>query len=147
MSWAAVKWYTDDEEGIETATALNQEYTNNLFVMLRDYGPLVPENKKRNDNGGFLCDHSSNQNDAINPDIRYIEVKGLQGTSITDAKIEWVGNQQHLKLKFVDPQLGSKWLDCGVINTGSPIVTVNQSLPNDAAIPKYTIGIEIEDVE
>lgn len=142
---AAVRWYIDDEEGIETATSLNQDYINNLFVMMRDYGPLVPENKKRNDNGGFLCDHSNNQSDAINPDIRYIPVEGVQGTSIEDAKIEWSGGQQHLYLKFVDYRGGWQWKDCGAIDTGAFIVTANQSLPTDKPIPKYTIGIKIED--
>lgn len=144
---AAAMWYTDDEEGIETATALHQQYTNNLFLMMRDYGPLVPEDKKRKDKGGFLTEQNSAYNNAINPEIRYIEVKGIQGTSVTDAKIEWVDNRQHLKLKLVDPKTGVQWVDCGVINTGAPIVSVNQKLPIDATLPKYTIGIEIEDIQ
>ena len=143
---AAAKWYIDDEEGIETATALNQQYVNNLFVMMRDYGPLVPEDKKRKDRGGFLAEQGTEYANEINPDLRYIEVKGVQGTSIIDAKIEWVGNQQHLKLKFLDPQTGVRWVDCGAINTGAPIVAINQNLPVDAAIPQYTVGIKIEDI-
>jgi hypothetical protein len=143
---AAAMWYTDDEEGIETATALHQQYINNLFIMMRDYGPLVPEDKKRKDKGGFLAEQNSSYNNKINPDLRYIEVKGIPGTSVTDAKVDWVGNQQHLKLKFVDPQTGVQWVDCGVINTGAPIVRINQDLPIDATLPKYTVGIKIEDI-
>lgn len=143
---AAVKWYVDDEEGIETATALKQQYDNNLFVMVRDYGPLVPESKRRNDHGGFLEHCCTNANQGINPEIRYIEVPGVMGTSVEDARVVWRNNQQHLELKLVSYDQATRWIDCGVIHTGAPIVTINQALPADATIPKNTIGFEVEDI-
>ena len=36
VTGAAAKWYTADEEGIETATTYVRDYNNVLFLMLRD---------------------------------------------------------------------------------------------------------------
>jgi len=39
----AFKFYTTDEEGISTAQTYGSEYEKGLFIMLRDYLDLVPE--------------------------------------------------------------------------------------------------------
>ena len=141
---AAYKWYIDDEEGIETAAALGMQYENNLFIMLRDYGPLIPEEKQQHNASGFFQDPYEKEAAKLNPDIRYIEVKGLPGASVTDMEIRWEGGVQHLWAKIVDYSFGYTWVDCGVIDTKAYLVSVNQALP--AASTKYTIGFEVEDV-
>lgn len=145
---AAAKWYVDDEEGIETATALKAQYTNNLFVMVRDYGPLIPENKKRNDEGGFLKDPCNYGVQGINPETKYIPVEGLPGTSVEALEVVWINGHQHLRAKLVGYSIdgGYKWIDCGIINTPGYVVSVNQSLPKDYSTPKNTVGFEIEDI-
>lgn len=37
VTGAAAKWYTADEEGIESATTYIRDYNNALFLMLRDF--------------------------------------------------------------------------------------------------------------
>ena len=37
VTGAAAKWYTADEEGIETATTYVRDYNSALFLMLRDF--------------------------------------------------------------------------------------------------------------
>ena len=37
VTGAAAKWYTADEEGIETATTYIKDYDRALFIMLRDF--------------------------------------------------------------------------------------------------------------
>lgn len=37
VTGAAAKWYTADEEGIETATTYVRDYNSALFIMLRDF--------------------------------------------------------------------------------------------------------------
>lgn len=122
---AAYKWYTDDEEGIATAEALGQEYQNNLFLMERDYGPLIPPEKRRNDKGGMLPDFECKHNNANfwNPDIRYIESAGYTGTSISALTIKEVDGTKHLYATLTDQQFGSKTIDCGIV---SPNVTAFQ---------------------
>jgi hypothetical protein len=147
---AAAKWYVDDEEGIETATALAQQYQNNLFVMMRDYGPLVPDEWKRDDEGGFLKDPASRtMTNNWNPEIRYVPVEGLPGASVENMKLDFVGDKLHLFAKVVGYTIdgGYKWIDCGSVDITPYYVRVNQTLPVDATIPKNTIGFEIEDVE
>jgi hypothetical protein len=114
---AAAKWYIDDEEGIETATALVQQYNNNLFIMVRDYGPLVPLDKKASAYSGFLSDAPDNSNCGINPNLRYIEVPGLPGTSVKNLKIVTVNGARHLFATLVDYSYGEKTIDCGVVST------------------------------
>lgn len=122
---AAYKWYIDDEEGIATADALGQEYQNNLFLMERDYGPLIPTDKRRDDKGGFFCDHNGNPNQENfwNPDLRYIEQGGYAGTSVTDLKIKEIDGARHLIATLTDQRFGSKNVDCGIV---SPNVTAFQ---------------------
>lgn len=145
---AAAKWYVDDEEGIETAIDLKKQYDNNLFIMVRDYGPLIPEDKKRNDEGGFLKDPCAKEAYRINPDLRYIPVEGLPGVSVENMEIVWQEGKQHLRAKLVGYTLpgGYKWVDCGIIDTRAYLVAVNQALPIDATTPKDTVGFEIEDI-
>lgn len=144
---AAAKWYVDDEEGIETATALKMQYDNNLFVMVRDYGPLIPEDKKRNDVSGFLKDPCSIQEASINPDYKYIPVEGVPGTSVEALEIRLENGEHHLYAKLVGYTIngGYKWIDCGIINTVGYRVVVNETLPSNSSIPKNTIGFEIRD--
>lgn len=119
---AAAKWYIDDEEGIETATALVQQYNNNLFVMMRDYGPLVPEDKKADARSGYLQEGLDDQVSGVNPDLRYIEVPGVPGTSISSLEIVSRNDGKHLVATLVDYTYGSKVIDCGIVNTD--IVTI-----------------------
>lgn len=144
---AAAKWYVDDEEGIETATALKMQYDNNLFVMVRDYGPLIPDDKKRNDEGGFFRSSCAYQEPSINPDYQYIPVEGVPGTSVEALEMRLENGEQHLYAKLVGYTIngGYKWVDCGIISTVGLRVSVNDSLPNDPLIPKNTIGFEIRD--
>ena len=115
---AAYKWYIDDEEGIATAEALGQEYQNNLFLMERDFGPLVPADKRRDDKGGFFEDpnYPRPHGNCINPDIRYIPVAGYKGTSISALKIKEVEGSRHLIVTLTDQEFGSKEVDCGIIS-------------------------------
>lgn len=120
---AAAKWYIDDEEGIETAQALMQQYKNNLFIMVRDYGPLVPEEKRANANTGFLVGENCRTANGINPEIRYVEVPGLPGTSITNLQIKaLVDGSRHLIATLVDYVNGTKVIDCGIVSP--EIVTI-----------------------
>lgn len=144
---AAYKWYVDDEEGIETATTLGMQYQNNLFVMMRDYGPLIPDEKKQHNTSGFLTDPCQEVNAGINPDLRYVEVPGVPGNSVEDLKVKWVNNEQHLFAKVVSYTAGGgySWIDCGVISTNAYLVAINQPLPANTSITKDTIGFSIED--
>lgn len=144
---AAAKWYVDDEEGIETATALKMQYDNNLFVMVRDYGPLLPDDKKRNDEGGFLRSPYDYQERAINPEYQYIPVEGVPGTSIEALELREVDGEQHLYAKLVSYTAGGgyRWVDCGIIKSVGPKVAVNTALPSDPMLPKNTLGFEIRD--
>lgn len=116
---AAARWYIDDEEGIETATALTQQYNNNLFVMMRDYGPLVPADKQAEENTGYLADPNdlSSSGQGINPEIRYIEVVGPPGTSIEGFEVVSGPGGKHLYARLVDYKYGTKVIDCGIITT------------------------------
>lgn len=144
---AAAKWYVDDEEGIETATALKMQYENNLFVMVRDYGPLIPEDKKRNDEGGFFKDPFGYQETSVNPEYKYIPVEGVPGTSIEALEIRLENGEQHLYAKLVSYTAGGgyRWVDCGIISGVGPRVAINEALPSDPMIPRNTIGFEIKD--
>lgn len=115
---AAYKWYIDDEEGIATAEALGQEYQNNMFLMERDYGPLIPTDKRRDDKGGFFCDHSAEQKPSNywNPDIRYLETGGYAGTSVTALKIVEHDGARHLIATLTDQRVGSRNVDCGIVS-------------------------------
>ena len=114
---AAAKWYIDDEEGIDTAAALLQQYNNNLFVMMRDYGPLVPVDKQADDGSGYLSNPNCPKGTPINPDLRYIEVEGVPGNSITSLQIKTVSDgSKHLFATIVDYKYGSKIVDCGVVS-------------------------------
>lgn len=114
---AAYKWYVDDEEGIATAEALGQEFENNLFLMERDYGPLIPNEKRRDDKGGMLpeygCEHNQNY---WNPNIRYIEQAGYAGASVTNLEIREKDGSRHLIATITDQVNGSKKVDCGVVS-------------------------------
>ena len=149
---AASKWYTDDEEGIETATALAEQYRNNLFIMVRDYGPLVPEDKQADSGSGYLQDPYSSINpeikyievkgmsgtctgnfqiktaaSGINPEFRYIEVEGVPGTSIEKFQIKTVSDgSKHLYATLIDYKYGSKVIDCGVVSP--EIVTIKMDV-------------------
>lgn len=125
---AAAKWYIDDEEGIETATALVQQYNNNLFIMMRDYGPLVPESKQADAHSGYLEDDTySKDAHGINPEIRYIEVEGVPGTSISNFQIRTVTDgSKHLFATLIDYKYGSKVIDCGVVSP--EIITVKMDV-------------------
>ena len=124
---AASKWYTDDEEGIETATALAEQYRNNLFIMVRDYGPLVPEDKQADSGSGYLQDPCSTKPAGINPEFRYIEVEGVPGTSIENFQIKTVSDgSKHLYATLVDYKYGSKVIDCGVVSP--EIVTIKMDV-------------------
>lgn len=112
---AAVRWYQDDEEGIATAESLLQEYRNNLFLMERDYGPLVPDEKKAINKSGFLEDHPPFCAHTLNPDIRYVEVPGLPGTSVTNCELRQTADGQHLFIQLTDAQTNIRWVDCGLI--------------------------------
>lgn len=128
---AAYKWYIDDEEGIATAEALGQEYQNNLFLMERDYGPLIPTEKRRDDKGGFFCDHTQtpSQQNSWNPDIRYLEVGGYAGTSVTNLEIVERDGARHLIATLTDQRLGSKKIDCGIV--GPNIVALQLDVSGD----------------
>lgn len=124
---AASKWYTDDEEGIETATALAEQYRNNLFIMVRDYGPLVPEDKQADSGSGYLQDQCSTKSPGINPEFRYIEVEGVPGTGIGNFQIKTVSNgSKHLYATLIDYKYGSKVIDCGVVSP--EIVTIKMDV-------------------
>lgn len=62
VSGAAAKWYTADEEGIETATTYVRDYNNALFLMLRDFSYEFltnPEYERwRVENVGAIPDYS-----------------------------------------------------------------------------------------
>lgn len=118
----AAKWYIDDEEGIETATALMQQYNNNLFVMVRDYGPLVPIDKQADSGSGYLGDPYNQTNNKINPEIRYMEVVGPPGTSVEGFEVKQEANGKHLYARLVDYRYGTKIVDCGIIS--NDIVTL-----------------------
>lgn len=115
---AAYKWYIDDEEGIATAEAIGQEYQNNLFLMERDYGPLIPADKRRDDKGGFFCNHDIEHRPVNdwNPDIRYLEVGGYAGTSVTALKIVEQDGDRHLIATLTDQRTGSRNVDCGIVS-------------------------------
>lgn len=63
---AAYKWCVTDEEGIETATTYNREYTTALFTMLRDFSAQVPDSY-RVANAGYV------QTAAYNPGIAFFD--------------------------------------------------------------------------
>lgn len=93
-----------------------QEYRNNLFLMERDYGPLVPDEKKMVNKSGFLNDgHPLFCGSPLNPDLRYIEVPGLPGTSVTNCELRQQEDGQHLFIQLTDAQSGIRWIDCGLI--------------------------------
>jgi len=48
---AASKFYTSDEEGIESAPKYGQDYARNLFYMERDYSQQIPEEWQANRQG------------------------------------------------------------------------------------------------
>ena len=125
---AAAKWYVDDEEGIETATSLMQQYNNNLFIMMRDYGPLVPAEKQADSTTGYIPGITE-FTQKINPDLRYIEVEGVPGTSISNFQIVSKEDGKHLFATLVDYKYGSKIIDCGVVNT--EIVTIKMDAKGD----------------
>lgn len=139
---AAAKWYIDDEEGIETATALVQQYRNNLFIMVRDYGPLVPEDKKANNRTGYLNEYEQCTTNAINPDLRYIEVPGLPGTSISSLQIKTLSDgNKHLLATLTDYTYGSKVIDCGIVSPEIVTITLDMTgslvaLMNDGTVHK-----------
>ena len=142
---AAWRWYVDDEEGIDTAVSLKQQYDNNLFVMVRDYGPLVPEGKKADDNTGYLKDPYSTATCSLNPEVRYNPVEGLPGVSVEAMELRHINNALHLYAKLVGYTLdgGFKWIDCGVIPGTSNTIAENNSLPAGSYIGQ--LGIEIKD--
>lgn len=57
---AAYKFYVTDEEGIQTAQALQYEYQRNLFLMQRDFSLEVPE-AFQNCGAGMLASSQSEQ--------------------------------------------------------------------------------------
>lgn len=142
---AAWRWYVDDEEGIDTAISLKQQYDNNLFVMVRDYGPLVPEDKKASDSTGYLRDIAATQHTGINPEKTYIPVEGVPGTSVELLEIREQGDGPHLYAKLVGYMLngGYKWVDCGLVPTGSIKVALNERLKNGEYVGQ--IGAEIQE--
>ena len=59
----AAKFYTTDEEGIDTAIKYTQDYTKNLFYMVRDYSAKVPYLYQSNSTGALpYCYHDHNEN-------------------------------------------------------------------------------------
>lgn len=55
---AAAKFFTEDEEGMQTATAYQQEYQEALFYMLRDYADYCdPHYQRFNDRGAIKPHH------------------------------------------------------------------------------------------
>ena len=53
---AAASFFTEDEEGIQTATTYQQEFQKCLFYMLRDYADFCPEEYKNNiERGSIQC--------------------------------------------------------------------------------------------
>ena len=144
---AAYKWYIDDEEGIETAGSLGMQYKNNLFIMQRDYGPLVPEDKQQNNNSGFLRSAEETESiNGINPDYKYIEVPGLQGTSVYGLNIVNKNGVQHLQAKLINPNGSMKTVDCGAIDVETFTIAVNRKLAvNPLAATYNVIGFEVED--
>lgn len=114
---AGAKWYQDDEEGIATAQAMVEEYHTNLFLMERDYGPLVPEEYRESNASGMLpFPPSGIEHEGINPNIRYIEVKGPKGTSVTAAEIRIKDGQRQLWLQYTDQDTPSVWALAGVLD-------------------------------
>jgi hypothetical protein len=99
-----------------------QQYNNNLFVMVRDYGPLVPPEFQESESTGYLASPYSTNAQGINPEIRYIETPGLQGTSVENAWTELKEDGYHLFIRFVDYQRATWVKDCGVVATN--IVTL-----------------------
>ena len=53
---AAAKFYTMDEEGIQTAEQYAREYAAALFYMTRDYIELVPEEYRSESTGSVVFD-------------------------------------------------------------------------------------------
>lgn len=53
------KWYTMDEEGIQTAEAYGMLYNQNLFYMVRDYLDLVPEEYRADNKASVIFDEGS----------------------------------------------------------------------------------------
>lgn len=119
---AAAKWYIDDEEGIETATALVQQYNNNLFIMMRDFGPLVPPEFQASEATGYIPNPCAADASGINPNIRYIEMPGPKGTSVENAWTELKEDGYHLFIRFVDYQNATWVKDCGIV--ANNIVTI-----------------------
>lgn len=62
VSGAAAKWYTADEEGIESATTYIRDYNNALFLMLRDFSYQFLTNPAyetyRSDSTGAIPDYA-----------------------------------------------------------------------------------------
>lgn len=53
---AAAKFFTEDEEGIQTASTYHQEYQEALFYMLRDYADYCEEDYQHfDDRGAIRC--------------------------------------------------------------------------------------------
>ena len=52
---AAYKFFTEDEEGIQTATTYGTEYQEALFYMLRDYADYCPDEYKKFDDRGAIA--------------------------------------------------------------------------------------------
>ena len=143
---AAWHWYVDDEEGIDTAISLKQQYDNGLFIMLRDYGPLVPEDKQVTEDTGFIKGRQYLESPAINPETRYIPVAGYPGTSVEALELRQHDNEQHLWAKLVsytEQGLGYKWIDCGALSDPNLMHSINTRL----GAGKYLnqIGVEITD--
>lgn len=62
VTGAAAKWYTVDEEGIESATTYIRDYNNALFLMLRDFSYQFLTDPKydkyRSDSTGAIPDYA-----------------------------------------------------------------------------------------
>ena len=67
VTGACAKFYICDEEGAAVAEQYQYEYRDKLFLMVRDYSHLVPE-EFRVDHQGYMIDYSSKepQNDLRN---------------------------------------------------------------------------------
>lgn len=136
---AAAKWYVDDEEGIEAATALMQQYNNNLFIMMRDYGPLVPVDKQADKKTGYLDDPNECTENGINPNLRYVEVVGPPGTRISGFEIQDRSDGKHLVVTTVDYKYGVEVRDCGLISAEIANIQLNS---DGALIATMSNGVQ-----
>lgn len=103
VTGVAYKFYTQDEEGADVATALRTEYAQNLFVMQRDYSNSIPEQFRASKQGYLMdgcgksrsCD-PANFTGSCCPPPHEIIIHGLPGKSAYQIAVDngFVGSVQ-----------------------------------------------------